>query len=136
MTQTVAFKAVFGRQRDSRPARRTIVEPAQPQPCTEGGGVRPVSRLARQLALAYRVRELLRSGALPDQREAAVRLGIVFPQMTHVMNLLHLAPDVQEAILSGRLIVSEAALRPVARIHSWKDQRTASRQAPHPRRRG
>jgi hypothetical protein len=43
--------------------------------------------------------------------------------VTHVKNLLRLAPDIQEAILLGRLDVTERALRPVAVLRHWGDQR-------------
>ncbi len=121
---SVTFKAVLGRQRDGQVAPRSpaaAVAPTLPLAAQNAPGA-PVSRVARLLALGYRVRRLLDSGALPDQREAAARLGIVFPQLTHVLNLTYLSPRIQERILSGELVVSESALRPVCRVASWAEQ--------------
>ena len=50
------------------------------------------------------------------------------------MNLLNLAPDIQEAILflpariQGRETIAERNLRPVKRIVSWERQRKLWRQ--------
>jgi hypothetical protein len=63
-----------------------------------------------------------------DYAELA-RLGIVSrPRMTQVMNLLNLAPEIQEEILfwpkieEGREPVSERALRRLPGVISWSDQ--------------
>ncbi len=50
-------------------------------------------------------------------------------RLTQIMNLLHLAPDIQEAILflptveTGRTQLSERDLRPVAAEPDWQKQR-------------
>ena len=81
------------------------------------------------MALAVRFQELLRTGTVQDYAELA-RLGIVSaPRVTQVMNLLNLAPDIQEEILflpeveEGRDPVSERAVRRLPDILSWKQQR-------------
>jgi hypothetical protein len=127
---TVSFKAVLGRQRDARPAPRAPLPAEAPTfpLASVAAADAPVSRTARLLALGYKVRRLLDSGALPDQREAAARLGIVFPQMTHVINLTYLAPGIQERILSGRLVVAEARLRGICRIGNWARQESRAQQ--------
>jgi site-specific DNA recombinase len=86
-------------------------------------------RITRLMALAVRFQELLRTGTVQDYAELA-RLGIVSPaRMTQLMNLLHLAPDIQEEILflpereDGREPVSERAIRRLPDILSWKEQR-------------
>jgi len=121
---TVSFKAVLGRQRDGQVAPRAPAPREAPilPIAAQGAPEAPTSRVARLLALSYKVRRLLDSGALPDQREAAARLGIVFPQLTHILNLTYLSPRVQEVILAGELVVSEHALRSVCRIPSWSMQ--------------
>jgi hypothetical protein len=56
-------------------------------------------RIACLLALAYRFDELVRSGAVRDYAELA-RLGhVTRARVTQIMNLLNLAPDIQEDIL-------------------------------------
>ena len=111
---TVSFKAVLGRQKDSAPA------PRSPVAC-DG-----VSRTARLLALGWKVRRLLDGGLLPNQREAAARLGMVFPQLTHVINLTYLSPRVQERIVSGELVIPESRLREVCRLAAWQEQEVAA----------
>jgi len=81
------------------------------------------------MALAIRFDGLLREGAVTDQAEFA-RLGHVSrARVTQIMNLLHLAPDIQEAILflppvvEGRDPISERDLRPIAAEVDWGRQR-------------
>jgi site-specific DNA recombinase len=85
-------------------------------------------RITRLMALAVRCQELLRTGTVQNYAELA-RLGIVSrPRMTQVMNLLNLAPEIQEEVLflpeveEGREPVSERALRRLPGVISWKDQ--------------
>ena len=56
-------------------------------------------RISRLMALAIRFDGLVREGVVADQAELA-RLGHVSrARITQIMNLLHLAPDIQEALL-------------------------------------
>jgi hypothetical protein len=56
-------------------------------------------RIACLLALAHRFDELVRLGAVRDYAELA-RLGhVTRARVTQIMNLLNLAPDLQESIL-------------------------------------
>jgi len=58
-----------------------------------------VPRIARLMALALRLEQLVRTGAVRDYAHLA-RLGqISRARLTQIMNLVHLAPDIQEAIL-------------------------------------
>jgi len=88
-----------------------------------------VPRISRLMALAIRMDALLREGAVKDYAELA-RLGHVSrARLTQIMNLLHLAPDIQEAILflppvqGRRENITEKALRPVAAELNWRKQR-------------
>ena len=90
-----------------------------------------VPRVARLMALALRFERLLSSGAVKDYAELA-RLGhVTRARITQVMNLLHLAPDLQERVLflapvtQGRARVTEHKLRPVAALVCWHEQRAA-----------
>lgn len=59
-----------------------------------------VPRISRLMALAIRLNQLIRDGVVTDQAELA-RLGHVSrARLTQIMNLLSLAPDIQEEILS------------------------------------
>ena len=88
-----------------------------------------VPRIARLMALALRFEELVRSGAVRDYGELA-RLGQVSrARITQVMNLLHLAPDLQEEILflppvlKGRDPIYLENLQALTALLDWPSQR-------------
>lgn len=93
----------------------------------------PVARLpriARLMALAIKFDGMIREGAVTDYADLA-RLGLVTrARMTQIMNLLNLAPDIQEEILflprngAGKDPVAERNLRPLVAVASWNRQRT------------
>src|SRR5688572_13911540 len=65
-----------------------------------------VPKLARLVALAIRFDDLLRRGEVRDYAELA-RLGHVSrARVTQIMNLLNLAPDLQEQVLFMSPVVS------------------------------
>jgi hypothetical protein len=81
------------------------------------------------MALALRFEELVRSGAIRDYAELA-RFGQVSrARLTQVMNLLHLAPDLQEKILflprvqSGRDRIHLDELQALTALLDWQEQR-------------
>ena len=86
-------------------------------------------RVARLMALAIKFDGMLRQGVVTDYADLA-RLGLVTrARMTQIMNLLNLAPDIQEQILflaersEGREPIAERNLRPLTRVVSWERQR-------------
>ena len=84
-------------------------------------------RIARVVALAHRLDELVRSGAVRDYGELA-RLGHVSPaRICQFLTLLHLAPAIQEYLLflttSERMPITEPSLRKIAREPRWDRQR-------------
>ena len=88
-----------------------------------------VPRVARLTALAIRFDQLIHEGSAADQASLA-RLGHVSrARLTQIMNLLTLAPDIQEEILQlaptqrGREHLSERQLRPIAALVNWPRQR-------------
>jgi hypothetical protein len=81
------------------------------------------------MALAIRFDHLLRTGQVGSQAELA-RLGYVTrARLTQIMNLLSLAPDIQEEILHlprvrvGYDPIRERQLRPLTTIVDWRRQR-------------
>jgi len=94
-----------------------------------------VPRVARLMALAIKYDGLLKNGVVADLSELARLCQVTQPRMTQIMNLLHLAPDIQEQILDlpavpkGRDPITERALRPIAAEPSWTRQRSAWRAA-------
>jgi hypothetical protein len=100
--------------------------PATAAPAAPAGRVPKVARL---MALAIRFDGMLARGHVKDYAELA-RLGhVTRARLTQVMNLLNLAPDIQEQILflpptvNGRDPVKEWMVRPVAAATRWADQR-------------
>jgi hypothetical protein len=88
-----------------------------------------VLRVTRLMALAIRFDQLIRDGSVADQAELA-RLGhVTRARLTQIMNLLCLAPDIQEDILllsapnRGRDAITERQLRPIAAMANWSRQR-------------
>ena len=87
-----------------------------------------VPRIARLLALAYRIDGMIRSGEMRDWADSARLLGITRARMTQISNLLLLAPDIQKAILdlppvtNGRDRVNERDLRRILGIMDWAEQ--------------
>ena len=83
-------------------------------------------RLARLLALAHRLDELVRNGTAKNYRELA-GLGHVCPaRLSQILVLLNLAPAIQEYILflsagEGGFI-TELELRNIAREPRWDGQ--------------
>jgi hypothetical protein len=75
------------------------------------------------MALAIRFDQLIRDGVVQDQAELA-RLGqVTRARMTQIMNLLNLAPDIQEDLINavGRGL-SDRQLRPIAALSCWRQQ--------------
>jgi len=90
---------------------------------------RPI-RAAQVLALALQFQEMIDRGEVRDYANLA-RLGCVSRErISQIMMLVWLAPDIQEAVLrlppySGRAPFSETALRRIAKMPLWEDQRRA-----------
>ena len=83
-------------------------------------------RIAYLLALAHRFDALVRSGTVNDYAELA-RLGhVTRARVTQIMNLLTLAPDIQESLLflsSKSGCVTERDLRRISAEVRWDRQR-------------
>lgn len=88
-----------------------------------------VPRVSRLMALAIRFDNLVRDRVVADFAELS-RLGhVTRARMTQIMNLLHLAPDIQVAIFflppveHGRDPITERDLRPIVAVPDWRKQR-------------
>jgi hypothetical protein len=87
-----------------------------------------VPRISRLMALALRFDQLMRDGVVTDQAELA-RLGrVTRARLTQIMNLICLAPKIQEQILymttfsNKQNKITERHLRPISLIPEWKQQ--------------
>jgi hypothetical protein len=99
-----------------------------------GAGAQPehpmpsrLPRITKMMALAIRLDHLIKSGQIKDQAELA-RVGHVSrARLTQIMNLLYLAPDIQEEILflsdSKKQVYLERHVRITAGKISWSEQR-------------
>jgi len=58
-----------------------------------------VPRVARLMALALRLDELVRTGQICSYRELALLGQVTRARVSQIVNLLYLAPDIQEALL-------------------------------------
>ena len=112
------------RRRASRPPRQSDGV-ASPAPVPLGR----VPRVARLLALALRLEQLVQTGVIANYAELA-RLGHVSrARVTQILNLRWLAPDLQEAVLflprtvRGRDPIPLRQLQRVAAELDWKHQR-------------
>jgi hypothetical protein len=93
-----------------------------------------IARVARLMALALRFENLVLGGAVKDYAHLA-RLGRVSrARISQIMNLLQLAPDLQERLLfftrppQGRDPVHLARLQPIAAALNWRTQRRLWRE--------
>src|SRR3954464_8782722 len=123
-TLTVNAKVHFHRAEKGTLEMREGEEP-EPAPTPQGR----VPKIARLMALAIRFDGLLQRGEVKDYAELA-RLGhVTRARVTQIMNLLNLAPDLQERLLflpeveHGRDPVKEWQVRPVAAEADWGRQR-------------
>jgi hypothetical protein len=120
---TVKKQVFFTR---SERGRRRIEDKPSPSQLVPPGRVPRVSRV---MALALQFEGLLRSGAVSDTIELARLAKVTQPRITQVMNLLHLAPDIQEELLflplvtQGRDPINEKQLRLVCAKTDWRKQR-------------
>ena len=95
-----------------------------------------IPRLARLMALAIKFDGLIRQGVVRDYADLA-RLGHVSrARITQIMNLLLLAPDIQERLIDmpldelGHGTVCERQVRKLARMIDWSEQRQIWRTVP------
>ena len=113
-----------------RGRRDRLVEgapPPEPEAAPEPQGTVP--RIARLLALAHHIQELIDTGQVRDLAEVARRGHVTRARMTQIMNLLLIAPDIQENILflpvteQGREKATERGVRAVIGEPSFIKQR-------------
>jgi hypothetical protein len=121
---TVEYKVHF--QRRGHGNRKQVREGKPPEPVQHTGRV---PRVVRLLALAIRFDRLLREGKVADYADLA-RLGHVSrARITQIMNLLLLAPDIQEKILFLPLVeqghdrLHMHQLQAIALVYDWRKQR-------------
>lgn len=89
-----------------------------------------VPRITRLMALALQCDQLLSDGIVKDQAELARIVHVSRPRLTQILNLVTLAPDIQEQLLfhsirlgRSRHESSERHLRIIVAVYNWNLQR-------------
>jgi len=115
-----------------RGSRKHMREGSAPEPPVVEPG--RVPRFSRLMALAIRFDRLVRQGEVADYADLA-RLGhVTRARVTQIMNLLLLAPDIQEEILflprthRGFDPIPEHRVRAVTSVPDWHKQRRLWRE--------
>jgi hypothetical protein len=97
-------------------------------------GTGRLPRVTQVMALAIHFQDMIRRGEARDYADLA-RLGcLTRERISQIMELLWLAPDIQQEILylapipGGRYPITELAVRKLANTFSWSDQREYWRQ--------
>ena len=126
MSTSLAVECQIEFRRLAKGRKQMQEAPAAPRPEVPPGRV---PRVSRWMALALRFEKLLREGHVVSYSELA-RLGQVSnARISQIMNLLHLAPDLQEALLflprtqRGRDRIILRDLQPIAAEYDWREQR-------------
>jgi hypothetical protein len=123
-TFTVTKQVSFAKAHRAR--RNKLPDQSSPPDRTDGR----VPRIARLMALALRFQQLIDDCVVENQSEIARLSHVSRARVTQIMNLLHLAPDIQDAILnlpptqSGRDPIREAHVKPISKLVDWHEQRT------------
>ena len=87
--------------------------PPKPEP------VHRPAKVARMLALAHHLQRAIDRGLVADRAPAARKLGLTQARVTQLLDLLLLAPDLQQAVLALKAVdgaepMNQRALRAVA----------------------
>ena len=93
--------------------------------------VRRPAKVARMLALAHHLQSAIDRGLVADRAAVARKLGLTRARVTQLLDLLLLAPDLQQAVIGPEAVdgaepMSERALRAVAHAGNWVEQRARS----------
>jgi hypothetical protein len=118
----VTYALDFGRRKKGPPDNKASLSHRQ---APEHGAPDSIPLIARLMALAIRLERLVRVGAIHDYAELS-RLGrVTRARITQIMNLLDLAPDIQEQILFLPPLrgLTERNLRRIVSRIDWEEQR-------------
>lgn len=90
--------------------------------------VRRPARVAQMLALAHRLQAAIDRGDFRDRADLARQFGFTRARISQLLDLLMLAPDLQEQILDLEAVdgvepLSERSLRLVVKLEAWEEQR-------------
>lgn len=124
MNQNLTIEGTIHFTRRGRGSRRVLNPGPEPQ-----SPVGRIPRITRLMALAIRFEGLLQNGDVSNYAELAQLGHVTRARVTQIMNLLLLAPDIQEEILhlprvtGGRDPIHLRQLQAIALVPDWKKQR-------------
>ena len=101
---------------------------AGPGPAPEARSGR-LPRITQVIALAIHLEEMIRRGEAKDYADLARLSCLCRERISQMVRLNYLAPDIQMELLylpptpTGRYPISETAVRKIANLLSWADQR-------------
>jgi len=121
-TDRIILKGDFFRRRGSRVG---FVD--EPPPAPREPSRRP-AKVARMLALAHHLQRAIDEGAVADRAAVARKLGLTRARVTQLLDLLLLAPDIQEQVLELEAVdgvepMYERELRELSHAGAWTEQR-------------
>ena len=88
-------------------------------------------RISRLLELALMMEQMMQEGTVANYCELAHLGRVSRARITQIMNVLHLAPEIQEDLLLGSRPIDwlrESALRKLSTIVLWSEQRDRRRK--------
>jgi hypothetical protein len=112
---TVEFKVQFAQRRKGRKSKE--------QPASAPR----IPRIAKTMALAIHLQQMIREGLAKDQADLARLGGVTRARVTQIMNLLCLAPDIQEQLLlleNRHAVPIACTLRKTTLLLNWQSQRS------------
>lgn len=127
--KTVEFSIHF---KSGKRGRQKLVVGKATKPAKLPAGRTP--RVSKLMALARKMDDILNRGEIKDYAELAMLSHVSRARITQIMNLLNLAPDIQEALLflpntSSRYDkIKIRHMQPITRELSWHDQRNRWRK--------
>jgi len=122
---TFEFNIHFGKGRNGRKQIRIGQKPEATE-LPEGR----TPRISKLLALAIKMDGMLQRGEVKNYAELAVLGHVTRARITQIMNLLNLAPDIQEELLNleltrkGKDTIQTRIAQDIARELNWPEQRT------------
>ena len=138
MSDELTFQVhIMKKRRGAIELREGAAPPPPPPPA------RVPARIARLVAVAHRVESLVRNGEVADYADVAQAAGITRARVSQLINLLLLAPDIQEQLLfmvrpaRGCDAIGEQHVRSIVLEPDWAKQRrmfaelTARKHATH-----
>jgi hypothetical protein len=131
MEESVWRKAqkLLSHERSSRRSCRAATPTRTATDASAQNAEERVPRVARLMALALKFEQMIREAVVPDYAVLATLGRVTRARVTQIMNLLNLAPDIQEQILflsweaADRCGICEQTIRRMSSLLLWSDQR-------------